>query len=333
MNLTIKPILTAIAATLLAGTVQAQSVTIKLATIAPEKSVYGVMFQGFQAKLAELSSNDIKLDVYYGGQLGTMEETMQQTMRGRMDGWSGAAPVLAAVKPELGALTLPYLFSNVAELNCVMPRMVEGTQKLLDDKVHFMGFTPVGWYVVIAKEKVGMPSDFVGKKVRVSPLPTSIDFFGATGGTPVLVGGGEVGTALSTNLVDIGGDANLAFSVATGLFKMAPNMLATNHSYNLGSVVLSNKAWKAMTPAQQEIFTKAYEQSMAFPVTSKILQGAETKMVAAWEKNGGTYSELTPEQAAAWRKVGEGAWSTILPKIKGGDAMLKTAQSIKATCK
>ncbi|MFC2967959.1 TRAP transporter substrate-binding protein [Acidimangrovimonas pyrenivorans] len=309
----------------------AATVSLRLATAAPEKSVWMGMLKAWKTRVADLSKGDIDIELYPSGQLGAMDETLSQMLRGRLDIYTGSIPYLASVAPDLGVLVLPYLFDSEAQSVCVMSRLDAATNAALDGKGEFIAFMPVGWMNISSTTPVHVPSDLAGRKIRSNPLNVSNILLRAYGANPVPIAPAETASALSTGLVS-GGDNALAFWASTGQARISKYYLQVHHYLNTSAIVISERSWKKLSPDQQKILHDAAD-AIAYPKVQKMLDGFEKKVIAKVTAAGAVVSTPTPEQKALWRKAGQGTWDEILKDASPSKrAYLAKIEALKADC-
>lgn len=308
-----------ITATAVAGIIAMAGVAgateLKLASIAPSKSIWAAQVQRYADKVAELSGGDLTINTFFDAQLGNMGDTLKNTLSGRNDIWTGATPVLGAVTGELQLFTLPYMFSTPEEAACIVPKMTARVQEAAGKKFHYLGTTPVGTQALAADKPMLMPSDLAGYKVRTAPLKASIEFFDSIGATPLPLAAAETAAAASTGLVNAA-DFSLVYLVLTGTNKSLPVYTRTNQIYNLGGFVVGPKAWASLTDSQKQVMEDAMVE-LEFSKTAAEVAGFEAKMAGAMKKQGGTIVDLTEEQHAAWQTAGKASWEKALGEIKG----------------
>lgn len=311
----------------------ADTVTLKLATIAPAKSVWKVMVDQYAQRVAELSNGELVVDIYPGGQLGNMSDSMSKVLRGRIDIWAGPSPVMAALKPAVSTLMLPYQFESKAELGCVMPKLYDQTRNLFADKGEFLAFLPAGSNNITNIRSVRVPADIAGTKMRTSPQPLSNILMQSYGANAVPMNPVETTSALSTGLVS-GGDSGLAFWMATGQFKTAKHFLLTEHYHNVAGMLVGPKSWAKLSAEHQQALTDATDV-LAFGKLQKMLDGFESKVSAIVTEAGASITSPTAEEMKLWRAAGLASWGPILKALEGNHNVEAYRQSIadaKAAC-
>ncbi len=92
--------------------------------------------------LDEESKGELKIVPFFGSQLGSEQDTVQQVARGRIDmgGYSGGSAAL--IVPEIGLLLMPAYFKSLAEFDCVLDNhMTKTVTDLFASSLHRAGWT------------------------------------------------------------------------------------------------------------------------------------------------------------------------------------------------
>lgn len=316
-------------AVLFAGVAEAKE--LRLGTITPDNTIWAKQMQGYVAKVAELSGGDLTIEYFGNAQLGTMGDTMKMTLTGRLDMWVGATPALAAVTPELALWSLPYIFETPEEAACVVPKLIDITREKIGGKYFFVGATAVGTQSLGLDRPANRPEDVANLKLRTAPLKTTMAFFSSIGANPVPLAAAETSAALGTGLVD-GVDFAPTFYVATGANKAATVFTPTEHTYNVGGVIVSAKTWAGLSDGEKQVLQDAMV-ALDFAASAQQIKGFEAKMIGAHKKSGGTVTELSDEDRAAWKAAGIASWDVILPKLRGDvDGYMAAITAAKADC-
>lgn len=309
----------------------AENVTLRLATAAPEKSVWVTMIKKYKDRVAELSHGTVDVEIYPGSQLGTMDNTLSQMLRGRLDIYTGSIPYVASVVPELEVLVLPYLFDTEKQSVCVMAKLTAPTNAVMGDKGEFIAFIPVGWMNISSVKEVKRPADLAGEKIRSNANNVSNILLHAYGANPVPISPAETASALSTGMVS-GGDNALAFWASTGQSRVSKHFLMVRHYLNTSAIIVGKRSWQKLSAAQKKAMHDATDV-LGYPGLQTMLNGFEDQLIAKVKAGGATVTDPTPEELAQWRKIGLGTWDAIL---KGANSRtrtyLKTVQDLKAGC-
>ena len=330
MEISAKGLLTTIAVCI-ATAAQAEPVTLKLATGAQDSTIWAKQTQVYAQKVEELSDGQIKFEIFYAGQLGSMGDTLTSALSGRIDMWSGSLPVLSGIVPELDTLMLPFLFDDDAQVVCVVPKLTETAQGAAGRKFHLLTFSPVENQAMFAAAPLLSPDLLKGKKVRSAPSKPSINFFQSIGATPLPLPAEDTPSAASTHLVDAV-NFGLTYAMASGLTQTLPVFTRADMLFSLGAVIVSPRSWAKLDDQQKAALTDALSV-LEFGAKLQEIEAFEKMMADRLQQAGGTIVELTPEQQQLWREAARATWEKSLGELSGdATGFFQAIQNAKADC-
>ena len=257
----------------------------------------------FAKNVEEESKNELKIQPFFGSQLGSEQDTVQQVARGRIDMGGFSTGSAALVVPEITLLTMPGYFRDVQEQDCVLDNhMVKVTTELFEKKgVRFLGWTEVGAVELFGKKAFVAPKDMNGVKAAAYANKTQTVFYGSLGATAIPLGLPEWIPAFQTGMAEAVLTV-ITYALPSGLTKVAP-VVTRNGLSNAPGITLMNKAvFDKLPKAQQEALTKASERVPSSQYRAEI-RGFESTLYGMMEKAGGQVAVLTPEQREVWRKT------------------------------
>lgn len=295
--------LAALALAGLTAAAPAHAKELKFATIATQNSVWAEMMQRFVDRVAEVSGGELTIVPYWGSQLGNQQETLNMMLRGRLDIWSGPGSSFGVLSPESNALGLPYIFKDEGSTVCVMEKVHDELAELISPRGHVLGFYPSSFVDLAAKDALRTPEDFSGVKVRTGVQDVAIGFWTEVGSQAVPMSIGELNQALATNLVRAG-EQVVHYYAAIATDSVAPYYIETNHYYNIGGIVMSNRSWKALSEQEQAWIDEAAEYGFDYGTEVQMLADSRDAVKEGLKAKGVTFIELTDEERAPWREIG-----------------------------
>lgn len=308
----------------------ASAETLRLATIAPEQSVWFKQMKEF-ADAVNASDTGVQVELYAGGQLGNMADTFKNTLSGRLDIWVGAMPVMAAVVPELGTFALPYMFETDEEAKCVVPQMTDAMRDVIGKKFHLLTPTFVGAQDVNGVDPIRTPSDLKGVKIRTAPIPASMAFFKSMGATPQPLPASETPSALSTGLVSAL-DFDSIYYTLTGTYKTAKYHTTTAHNTNLGAFIISTKSWAKLSDAQKAALQTAADELDFLKHWDDVVAFRNVMLQKALS-DGAEDVQLNDAEKAAWVAAGKAVWDEVIDGMRGDPrAFIALIDEKRAAC-
>ncbi len=284
----------------LAAGVQAQDVReFSFGYDQPKTTGYGFAGDVFEEQIATCSNGSMKINQFPGAQLGQEPVMLQKVRSGDIDFIITSSANGATLSPELGVMSLHFLFENEdhlakaiasPELNAAIKQLVEDTV----DGAHVLTLMTLGFRNIYSKDEVHGVDDLQGKKVRVQATKTEDVHFPAYGAQPVHMPFGEVYTSLQTGVVDMA-ENSVNIYLSNKHYEVAPVMSFTQHEANNNLLWVSDKTWQSLTDDQKQCVETAagevgkQEPPHAFQLeqqSAEKLKGIGVKIVEDVDKSG-----------------------------------------------
>jgi TRAP-type transport system periplasmic protein len=221
----------------------------------PETTGYGFAGDVFEQKLAELSGGTMKVNQFPGAQLGQEPVMLQKLRSGDIDFIITSSANGATLSPELGVMSLHYLFRDEDHLAKAVasPELNEAIKQMVAETVdgaHVLTLMTLGFRNIYSKEEVTSVDDLRGKKIRVQATKTEDTHFPAYGAQPVHMPFGEVYTSLQTGVVDMA-ENGVNVYLSNKHYEVAPVMSFTQHEANNNLLWVSDKTWQSLSDEQK----------------------------------------------------------------------------------
>jgi tripartite ATP-independent transporter DctP family solute receptor len=207
-----------------------------------------------------------RIRVFHSRQLGEEKDTIEQTRVGAIDlNRTNVAPIGSLI-PAANVLALPFLFRSFNHLHKVLDHAI-GNEILASCQRH--GFVGLTFYdsgarsIYNSVRPVRTLADMRGLRIRVQQSELMVDMIKALGAEPIELPYGQVGTGLSTRLID-GAENNWPSYVTTNHYKLAPYYTLTEHTMGPELLVMSPRAWESLSAEDQDIFRDAARKSSAY---------------------------------------------------------------------
>jgi len=288
---------------LAAVTASAADFTVRFATIAPEGTPWSEQLLAMKERVERESGGRIEFKLYMGGQLGGEVETLASLKRGRIQGWGGSTAALATVVPALEVIELPFLFDNDAEVDHVLDTVLfdDMRERLAAKGLVLASWNENGWRSIGTKGKaVRRPADLAGFKVRSQQSKLHLDMWQAFGANAVPLSLPEVLSALQTGVVDAFDNSPL-FATATSWHTAIDHFTLTEHMYQAGAVVFSQRLFQELPPALQKVLLG---DPLAEARRGRAGVRALTPEILAIMRDAGVeVIQLTPDERDAWRRA------------------------------
>jgi len=257
------------ASALMAPSVEAQTPrTLRVATLqgAAQPSYKGLV------KMADLvaqrSNGTLKITIFGDGQLGTEQESIEGVQIGTIDMFMGSAGSVGRFLPRLEAFAHPYIWRDDAHMLAVVRGSI-GNE--LSEELRLKAGIRIldqGWifgqrHLTTKQTEVKNPADMAKLKIRVQPSGVYLETIKAMGGNPTPMDFKEVYMSLQTGVID--GQENPLNVIATRAFHEVQGYLVlTGHITQNQVVLISEKTFQGLTPAQQQILLAAAREAGDF---------------------------------------------------------------------
>lgn len=286
------------------GTVEAKSITLKLATADGSKGTPAGNSLEYWAKLIEDSSKGaIKVKVYYQGELGGQQETFDQFIMGDIDmmlTWP-----MTSYDKRIGVLYTPYMILSWEDAAKAY-KPGGWMNKIMDNLfselgLKFFGPWPEGFNGIATKGKYATTiAGAKGMKVRTPPAFPWADTIQTMGYQTADIAWNELYTAIQTGVVD-GDSANIIFWDYEYFRDVINYYVQTSHNFMSALLAMSKKSWDKLSPENQKIVADAAYKVMEkqFKDGKALDESYRQKAIA----HGIKYITLKPEEHAALIKA------------------------------
>jgi TRAP-type C4-dicarboxylate transport system substrate-binding protein len=239
--------------------------------------------QDIRAEMVNLLSSQVAdivtIEPYLGGNLFKQGTELVALQRGNLEMGNIAPQDISNQIPAWSLLTSAYLFRDAAHLRAFFDsELGEEFKQMASDQlgIHILGPTYFGARQIGLRgdKKITTPADMAGVKLRM-PGGDAWQFLGTSlGANPTPMAYAEVYTGLQTGAID-GQDNPLPNVENMKFYEVMDQIVLTSHLVGFDLLVISNTAWDAMTPEQQEAFEAAATVAIDFSQEEHLKREAE----------------------------------------------------------
>ncbi len=232
-------------ALLVAGSASAQTVRIKLGTLAPQGSTWHQLLQQMAADFAKASNGKVELKIYAGGTQGNEGEMIRKISIGQLQSASMTAVGLHEITPEPQAEDVPFMIDSYEEYDYVHEK-VRGTLEaaLAKKGYQVLQWGEVGFVYLFSTQPYRSPEDFgKGKVFTWNGDPGAEAAWKAAGFHPVVLSSTDLIPSLSSGMINIIGEAPL-YAYTTHIFDKASHMLDLHWGFLTGATVVRKDTWE-----------------------------------------------------------------------------------------
>ena len=243
----------------LAGAVQGE--TWKFASEEDKGDVQAIYAKTFADVIKQESDGDIKVKIYYYGQLGTENDVVELAANGTIQFVSVGTGHLGSYVPEVQAISLPYVLGTD---EAVTRKVLTGSKTIYSDLAHkfedvnlkLLSMFSEGEMVWGANKPIRSPEDFANHKIRTFTSTIPVETYKAFGATPTPLSWGEVYGSLQLKTID--GMVNPIYFIYNAKWHEVQNhLIFPGQQPYVGTVSTNNKWFNNLSPEKQAMIQKA----------------------------------------------------------------------------
>jgi tripartite ATP-independent transporter DctP family solute receptor len=247
-------------------------------------------------QVAEKSRGRMRIDVYPSEQLGSERECLELLQIGSLAMTKVSCSVIEGFVPEMGVLSLPFLFRDEAHRFRVLEGEIGRELLLAGERYWLRGlcYYDAGtrsFYTV--DRPILEPEDLSGLKIRTQESPTSLRMVQALGGSATPIAWGELYSALQQGVVD-GAENNPPSFHLSRHYEVCKHYSLDEHTGVPDVLVISTKIWEGLSVEFKQWLQEAADESEIYQ--RKLWKEATEKALEEVQKAGVTiyYPDKTP---------------------------------------
>ncbi|HIJ78763.1 MAG: TRAP transporter substrate-binding protein DctP [Desulfobulbaceae bacterium] len=236
----------------------------KIATLAPEGSVWVKHFENFTREIAEKSNGEIGFKIYMGGVMGD-DRAMYRKMRiGQLQGGGFTMTGISEVVPDFRVMGIPFLMKTYDEVDRVSKSLFPIFQKeFADNGLVLLAMTEVGFIYTMSTEPMTTLAELRRRKCWAPDNDlVSRAYLEDLGVTPVPLAIPDVLPSLQTGLI------NTVFngfygSIIMQWFTSTKYIIDVPFGYAYGGLVFSKEAYDKLPPDYVVLMREQAEKHFA----------------------------------------------------------------------
>ncbi|CAM4184534.1 TRAP transporter substrate-binding protein [Palleronia rufa] len=252
--------------------------TIRIGHATPETSPIHQSLLFFEQELESRSDGAFEVELFPGGQIGSVQEMVELVQSGNITMTTGASVLLSSTVAELAVLDQFLLFDDEAQAHAVLDG--EGGDALAQAVeargLKLMGFMELGFRSFTnSRGPLDSVEAFEGLRMRSADNPIQITAWRSIGAVPVPLAWGEIYSSLQQNLID-GQESALSSMVVERFFEVQDFVSLTGHIY-WPELWLADLAWfEGLDEGQQSLVTEVAAETVALQRDLAATANAET---------------------------------------------------------
>lgn len=305
---------------------EANKIVLRLAEIHPADYPTTLGDKEFARLVEERSNGRIKIEVYFGAQLGQEKAVIEQVQFGAIDFARISISPVSEFAKELNVLQLPYIYTSSEHMWKVLESPLGDEMLKSVEKAKLVGLC---WYdagsrnFYNSKREIKSVADLKGLKIRVQQSKLMMDMITALGASPTPMDMGEVYSGLQTGVID-GAENNWPSYDSASHFEVAKFYTVDGHTRVPEITVSSKIVMDKLSKEDQELIKKAAKDSVKYQREqwTKKEKSSEEKAKAA----GGKITYLDAAAIAEFQKAVLPLYDSVAKDYKD---LIKKIQDMK----
>ncbi len=233
---------------------QAQALTLKIATISPDGTTWMKELRAAAADIKQQTSGRVKIRFYPGGVMGNDKNVLRKMRIGQLHGGAMTGGGLGQIYPDSQIYSLPFAFRNNDEVDYVRARMDDDiTQGLYERGYVSFGLAEAGFAYLMSNKPISGIADLNDRKVWIPEGDVISQMaFEAVGISPISLPLPDVLTALQTGLIDTVGASPIG-AIALQWHTRVKYVTDTPLMYLYGILIVDRKVFDRIKPEDQKI--------------------------------------------------------------------------------
>ncbi|WP_419905300.1 TRAP transporter substrate-binding protein DctP [Kiloniella sp.] len=298
----------------------AQAETWKFASEEDKNDVQDIFAQTFADTIKKESDGDVKVKIYYYGQLGTENDIVELAAKGTIQFVSVGTGHLGSYVPEVQALSVPYVLGTDTD---VVRKVLTSSKTIYKDladrfenkNLKLLTMISEGEMVWGANKAIRSPEDFAGQKIRTFTSTIPVKTYKTFGATPTPLSWGEVYGALQLKAVD--GMVNPIYFIYNAKWHEVQDFLMfPGQQPYVGTVSTNSKWYKGLSEDKQAMVRKAITaaEQAAHDYQLRINQENMDKIIA--ERPNMQVVILNEKERARFKKLSSTLHETYLDVVE-----------------
>lgn len=258
---------TAAAAALTATFAQADTTTLRGASMFDNDHAFTKTMVKFAELVDENYDGDVVFDLRLNGELGVEKDYVNFLQQGVAIDYTIMAPSnMAKFAPSIPLMDMPFLFRDLDHWNQVLSSKAFApleAELAKNADIMIIGYTGGGVRNLVSSAPIGNLEELAGHKMRVMGAPIQAQIFAALTAAPSAIAYNEVYNAIQSGV--IAGFENEAASIQNlKFYEVAPNVTLTKHTITVRPIVMSGKTFRKLPADLQAAVLKAGSEAGAF---------------------------------------------------------------------
>ena len=289
----------------------AQAATLKIATVAPEGTVWMKEMREAGTNIKTRTAARVDVKYFPGGVMGNDAAVLRKMKLGQLQGGAFTAGELSPVYADAPIYSLPFLFTTLEEVayvrKAVDPMLRDGFRKA---GLEAVGLSGGGFAYLMSTKPVRTKDELRTTKVWTPQNDKIAQVAFEQAGVPVIsLPIGDVYTSLQTGLLETVG-ITTSGAIAFQWHTKVKHVVDLPLSYVVGVLALDAKAYDRLSPEDRKIVDEEFHRAFA-DIDAAGLKDNESAR-AALTKQGIRFEAPGVDEQQFWREIGAATMRKML---------------------
>jgi TRAP-type C4-dicarboxylate transport system substrate-binding protein len=277
---------------------------LKLATLAPQGSVWDATLRALGARWSRESGGAVELRIYPGGVAGDEADVVRKMRIGQFQGAALSVTGLGEITPAFNVFHIPMLIESWAEVDAVLAQLRPELERRLAEKGYTLLFwSHGGWVHLFSREPIRTLADLKRQKLFVwAGSDAQVQQWRRHGYQPVPLAATDVTMGFQTKMIDVVPTTPIA-ALTLQWFRSTPYMQGLGLAPLIGAVVVQTPAWEKIDAAARAKLVAAAREAEA--ELAREVPAQDAAAVEQMKARGLQVIEISGEQRAEWRRAAE----------------------------
>ncbi|NIM10884.1 MAG: C4-dicarboxylate ABC transporter substrate-binding protein [Candidatus Aminicenantes bacterium] len=305
-----------------------QAVTIKLGTIAPERSPWVKELKLLGLEWRKITNGKVKIKIYAGGIAGSEEDMARKIRLGILGGAVFTNRGINNIYPDSYVLNIPFYMDSIEELDYILEKMSPFFEKEIEKKgFKVIVWAKAGWVNFFTKKPIQYPEDLKKHKISFTTGAPAMEQAWKQSGYHIVPNElKDMMMGLQSGMVD--SFYLPPIMAASGqFFPLAPNMCPLKIAPLMGGFVISKRIWDRIPNQYKEEMT-AVAKKMAAKLYQKTIE-LEKEAIEEMKKHGLKINPVPPGALAKWKAASEKGMDALVGKAFSKEIFDKLVRHLK----
>lgn len=291
--------LLALLALLLALPAPLPAQTLKMATLAPQGSIWDQAIRSMGDRWAKDTAGRVQLRVYAGGVAGDESDALRKTRAGQFQGLAITVAGLTEIDSAFNVFQIPMYFESFEELYFVLGELRPALEVRLAAKGYvLLHWGHGGWIHLFSRLPIRTLDDLRKQKLFVwAGDDSAVQAWKKRGFQPVPLAATDILLGFQTKMIDVVPTTPIA-ALTLQWYRQTPYMLGMGLAPLAGGVVVTKAGWEKLSPGDRDLVlaaARATEKDLEREVPKQ-----DQSAIDQMRQRGLSVVEITAEQQKSW---------------------------------